>query len=894
MPLKTKNQRRAPFSRPNTEENTMKITKFVRTRVAAMILAAALMLMTAVPALAETFSAIVTASEMTVYSDAKLSAAQGMLDHGEVVRVTAYTGKAARIEYDGKTGYAKVDDMKAVDAVGTKAVTNTTTRVYATPSESAKSASLSSGTRLYVLSWTSDWAQVERDGNVGFVKLTALTRTDDDWNVPTPTPDPTPKPAAGQKGIVSADSMTVYKKADTGSKKLGTLQKGQEVNVLNHNSKWAYIELNGKKGYCLVKSLSKPTADPTPTPTPAPTVKVTDDKLAVYEEASTLSKQLGTLKKGQVVSLISQADGWAYIELGGNMGYCDASGLNGGGFDVPDDVDLEDAARGRVNASGLTVYKTASTGAKKLITLNKGNIVNVIKWNDKWAYIEYNGTWGFCDVTGLTPTDEKPTPTPTATPSHNSAVKYTVIEENVTVYNKADMTSTALGSLMWGDTVYVLAIEGDWAYIEKGGKYGFCLAEALSKQASDLDETPSGYKKANFDATVIHPDAVAYEAESTKGASTPLSLGSNVRITAYSTSLEWATIEIGEDRMFVPIKYLSRANYDTVDSTGSEMQTLLKALLTYGYYDGIPSSSPDSALATAAIKRFQAACGMKETGTADAATQRVLYAGYAPRSSILSTAMSNGDKGDNVTRLQLRLYALGYLSKSASLDGDYGSITASAVTLFQKANDISATGTADTSTLKAIYSPNAEGKPSSVKAADAASSSSSSGGGSVVDPSGTVKLSSTYVTTMPAALKSNTNSFSDSMSAAQKLEYVIYVAQSNLGKPYVYGATGTSSFDCSGLTQYCFKKAGVSLKRTAYSQGYDSTYTKISSVSGLKRGDLIFFNTISDSDLCDHVGIYLGGNCFIHASSGGHKVVVSSVASGYYNRVFSWGRRVLK
>ena len=123
---------------------------------------------------------------------------------------------------------------------------------------------------------------------------------------------------------------------------------------------------------------------------------------------------------------------------------------------------------------------------------------------------------------------------------------------------------------------------------------------------------------------------------------------------------------------------------------------------------------------------------------------------------------------------------------------------------------------------------------------------------------------------------------------------MIYVAQSNLGKPYVYGATGTSSFDCSGLTQYSFKKAGINLKRTAYSQGYDTTYTKISSISDLKRGDLIFFNTISDSDQCDHVGIYLGGKCFIHASSGGHKVVVSSVASGYYNRVFSWGRRILK
>ena len=131
------------------------------------------------------------------------------------------------------------------------------------------------------------------------------------------------------------------------------------------------------------------------------------------------------------------------------------------------------------------------------------------------------------------------------------------------------------------------------------------------------------------------------------------------------------------------------------------------------------------------------------------------------------------------------------------------------------------------------------------------------------------------------------------LSQESNMEFVIYTAQSNLTKPYVYGATGPNSYDCSGLTQSCFKKASVTLKRSAYSQGYDTTYTKISEISKLKRGDLVFFNTITDSDLCDHVGIYLGGYCFIHASSGGKKVVVSSLASGYYNRVFSWGRRIM-
>ena len=85
----------------------------------------------------------------------------------------------------------------------------------------------------------------------------------------------------------------------------------------------------------------------------------------------------------------------------------------------------------------------------------------------------------------------------------------------------------------------------------------------------------------------------------------------------------------------------------------------------------------------------------------------------------------------------------------------------------------------------------------------------------------------------------------------------------------------------------------MSLKRSAYAQGYDETFTKIEGASNLKRGDIVFFNTISDSDLSDHAGIYIGSGYFIHASSGGHRVVVSNLTSGYYNRVYSWGRRIL-
>ena len=295
----------------------------------------------------------------------------------------------------------------------------------------------------------------------------------------------------------------------------------------------------------------------------------------------------------------------------------------------------------------------------------------------------------------------------------------------------------------------------------------------------------------------------------------------------------------------------------------------MKALEDLGYFDGIPAGNYGS-LTTTAVQRLQTEMGVSVTGAADINTLRVLYGGHAPASPILSKELKLNSTGSDVLRLQSRLSYKEYMN--ASLDGDYGSITQKAVKLYQSKAGLPETGTADSATLKSLFSSSAP------KNTGSAVSGGSTGGGG-----GTKKGN---YSTMPS---------SDPCvgTGSEIVEEVIQIAKDQLGKPYVYGTAGTSSFDCSGLTQYCFKKVGVSLGRSAQSVGYGKG-TQIDKISDLKRGDIVCFNTISDSDLSDHVGIYLGENMFIHASSGGEKVVISSLASGYYyHGVFSWGKRIL-
>ena len=218
-------------------------------RLAAAILVLLLLMTTAaVPAaLAETFSAIVTAEEMLVYRDAKLQAQAGTLPRDTVVRVKSYSGKAAKISYSGKTGYAPVSDMKALDDVAKKAVVNTDAKMYKKPGGDGKAQKVKKGAKVYVITWSGKWARVEQDGSVGYMKLSALTKADDNWQTAEATDAASTASASetAQKGTVTLETLPVYKKANAKSGKVCTLKQGQVVDVLKWNTKWARVSVDG-------------------------------------------------------------------------------------------------------------------------------------------------------------------------------------------------------------------------------------------------------------------------------------------------------------------------------------------------------------------------------------------------------------------------------------------------------------------------------------------------------------------------------------------------------------------------------------------------------------------------------------------------------------------------
>ena len=109
-----------------------------------------------------------------------------------------------------------------------------------------------------------------------------------------------------------------------------------------------------------------------------------------------------------------------------------------------------------------------------------------------------------------------------------------------------------------------------------------------------------------------------------------------------------------------------------------------------------------------------------------------------------------------------------------------------------------------------------------------------------------------------------------------------------LGKPYVFGASGPDSFDCSGFVCYCLNHSGVANVGRLTAQGLYNICTPISPANA-QPGDLVFFTgTYSCPSPCSHVGIYVGGGRMIAA---GNPVKYASIETSYWqSHFYSFGR----
>lgn len=138
----------------------------------------------------------------------------------------------------------------------------------------------------------------------------------------------------------------------------------------------------------------------------------------------------------------------------------------------------------------------------------------------------------------------------------------------------------------------------------------------------------------------------------------------------------------------------------------------------------------------------------------------------------------------------------------------------------------------------------------------------------------------------PEENEEEANESTTGISGAEVVEY----AKQYLGCKYVAGgASPTIGFDCSGFTIYVYKHFGISLNRSSRDQIKNGVAV---SKNNLQPGDILIFNGSSNTSI-GHVGIYVGGNDFIHAANSREGVIITSLSSSYYQKRYVGARRVI-
>ncbi len=289
---------------------------------------------------------------------------------------------------------------------------------------------------------------------------------------------------------------------------------------------------------------------------------------------------------------------------------------------------------------------------------------------------------------------------------------------------------------------------------------------------------------------------------------------------------------------------------------GEDVMMLQKRLMELNYLAIDEPTSYFGKATKAAVMLFQRQHELQQDGICGADTIALIYSEDAK-----PYVMYEGAEGDDIQSFQEQLVELGYL-ESNQVTGYYGTDTVEAVTKFQQRNHLGKDGKAGEKTLEAINSPDA-------------------------------RVSYTREQEIIAEKKKQA-ALARASSSEGRIDKLINAARKQLGDTYILGKSGPDSFDCSGLVVYCLRQANVYTRRlNAAGLSKTTSWTKVSDLDNVKRGDLLFFKS-DDSSGIGHVGIYIGGGEMIDASSANGKVVRRGAKTSYWRRNFVVARRPIE
>ena len=399
---------------------------------------------------------------------------------------------------------------------------------------------------------------------------------------------------------------------------------------------------------------------------------------------------------------------------------------------------------------------------------------------------------------------------------------------------------SVITKLYKGDKVEILESSNGWSKIKTStGKTGWSSAEYLSTSQTS-DSTSTTGKKATVTASTLNVRS---------GPSTSYSITTKVykgeTVEVLESSNGWSKIKTSSGKTgWASEEYLSTsgASDNTENSTTGKKVTVTASTLNVRSGPSTSYSITTKVYKGETVEVLESSNGWSKIKTSSGKT------GWASEE---------------------------YLSTSGASDNTENSTTGKKVTVTASTLNVRSGPSTSYSITTKVY------KGETVEVLE-----SSNGWSKIKTSSGKIGWASEeYLST--SGTSDNTE---NSTTPSDKVKAVVDLAYAQLGKPYIWGAAGPSSFDCSGLMTYIFKNgAGINLPRTSRDQSQVGTTI---SKSNLQPGDLIFSST-NGTGTVNHVGIYVGNGEMIHSPKPGDVVKKAKINTSYWNNAYLWAKRVI-
>ncbi len=545
-------------------------------------------------------TATVTASSLTVRADASTSASKlGSLSRGTVVNVYAELDGWLCIVYNGSIGYISTDYVTLSDysesggsttpgtggddalyrAQVTLSTASSTLKLRESGSSSADVLTyMPHGTIVEVLSDSGSWYQVRTlGGTVGYCSAQYLTRLDDEittTTTPTETSGQSDPDAVAATGEVTGSSVNVRSGPSTSASVLGSLKKGDGVEIISQNGDFYRIVYDGGTAYISASyvRVTGTVATSTPRPTATPDSGSSGD----LEEGEALIADSGTalmgdpsgsviyeyLSRNDVVTILDSEGSYYLVRTeDGETGYVAKSAVKAAETETPSPTETPESGgsttrQGTIklssSSSNLNLRQGPSTSTDVLATLRHGQSVTVTGESGDWYAIEVSGYSGYVMKTYVTFSEDEESSSGSSE-VFPAVIRLSSSSSTVNVRSGAGTNYSKIGSLTNGASVNVVASNGDWYRIEYGNGYGYVMKTYVQLVSSGSSGSSSGDEDV---LTAVTTAAVNLREEGTTSSDKLGTYPKGTRVVVLEKGSSWSRVDISGNEGYMKNTYL--------------------------------------------------------------------------------------------------------------------------------------------------------------------------------------------------------------------------------------------------------------------------------------------------------------------------------------------------